>query len=226
MEENMEDRQNKFRYERKYLLHKSKLNIFMKKLYLNNFEEIYTQRIINNIYYDTFNFSSFMETKEGVSDRIKYRVRWYGKVHEESEKVLELKIKSEFLNKKITYPLGVFKFRSPINENLKSLNKKIIKTLFKENSDFLNYNYNLQPVLRNNYIRKYFFSQNLGIRITIDSRLKFNSFLNGNCILDDKKSVIEIKYQKDNFFIMRDLFDLELKKKSKFETGIKLTQKI
>ena len=78
----MEDHQNKFRYERKYLLDKSKLNFFMKKLYLNNFEEVYTQRIINNIYYDTLNFSSFIETKEGVSDRIKYRVRWYGKVHE------------------------------------------------------------------------------------------------------------------------------------------------
>ena len=46
----MEDHQNKFRYERKYLLDKSKLNFFMKKLYLNNFEEVYTQRIINNIY--------------------------------------------------------------------------------------------------------------------------------------------------------------------------------
>tara|TARA_X000001036_G_C20677256_1_gene804649 strand:- start:623 stop:1303 length:681 start_codon:yes stop_codon:yes gene_type:complete len=226
MEENMEDHQNKFRYERKYLLDKSKLNFFMKKLYLNNFEEVYTQRIINNIYYDTLNFSSFIETKEGVSDRIKYRVRWYGKVHEESEKVLELKIKSEFLNTKRTYPLGIFKFVSPINKNLKSLNKKIIETLFKENSDFLNYNYNLHPVLRNNYIRKYFFSQNLGVRITIDSGLNFKSFLNGNSILDDKKSIIEIKYQKENFFIMGDLFDLELKKKSKFETGIKLTQKI
>ena len=221
----MENPQNKFRYERKYLLAKSRLNFFIKNLYLNNFEEVYNERIINNIYYDTLNLSSFMETKEGVSDRIKYRERWYGKIHEESEKVLELKIKSEFLNKKRSLPLGVFKFRSPINENLKSLNKKVIKTLFQRNSDFLNYNYNLHPVLYNNYNRKYFLSQNLGVRITIDSGLKFNSFLNGNSIIDDKKSIIEIKYQKENFFIMRNLFDLELKKKSKFETGIKLTQK-
>ena len=222
----MENPQNKFRYERKYLLERSELNRFMKKLYLNNFEEIYLDRKINNIYYDTMSLSSFMETKEGVSNRVKYRVRWYGKIHGESEKVLELKIKSEFLNRKKSYPLGNFKFRAPIIGNLKSLNDIVNKKLLHENSAFLNHKYNFHPVLYNNYNREYFFSQKLGIRITIDSDLNFKSFINGNCAKDDKKLIVEIKYPKENFFMMRDLFNLELKKKSKFETGIKLTQKL
>tara|TARA_Y100000992_G_scaffold42195_1_gene23907 strand:+ start:956 stop:1636 length:681 start_codon:yes stop_codon:yes gene_type:complete len=226
MEENLENHQNNYRYERKYLLKISNSGLFMKKLYLNNFEEIYSPRKVNNIYYDTINLSSLTETKEGLSNRVKYRVRWYGETFKKSNKNLELKIKSEFLNRKKSYFIGNLKFHSPITKNLKMLNNLIEENLLKVKDNFYNKTPNLLPVLYNNYFRKYFISNKLGVRITIDSELNYYSLLNGNMIFDTKELVIEIKYKRRNFFIMRDLFDLELKKKSKFETGISLTHKL
>ena len=226
MEENSENHQNNYRYERKYLLKISKSGLFMKKLYLNNFEEIYSSRKVHNIYYDTINFSSLMETKEGLSNRVKYRVRWYGETFKKSKKNLELKIKSEFLNKKKSYFIGNLKFHSPIFKNLNILNNLVEESLLKVKGNFSSKTFNLLPVLYNNYFRKYFISAELGIRITIDSELNYYSLLNGNSVFDDKELVIEIKYKRRNFFIMGDLFDLELKKKSKFETGVSLTHKL
>ena len=47
---------NPFRYERKYLLEKINLNKFLTDLFANNYREIYNNRIINNVYFDTYNY--------------------------------------------------------------------------------------------------------------------------------------------------------------------------
>ena len=41
------------------------------------FNEIYFTRNVNNIYFDTVDFSSFIDNIEGVRDRKKVRIRWY-----------------------------------------------------------------------------------------------------------------------------------------------------
>ena len=148
MEENLENHQNNYRYERKYLLKISNSGLFMKKLYLNNFEEIYSPRKVNNIYYDTINLSSLTETKEGLSNRVKYRVRWYGETFKKSNKNLELKIKSEFLNRKKSYFIGNLKFHSPITKNLKMLNNLIQENLLKVKDNFYTKTSNLERAAR------------------------------------------------------------------------------
>ena len=214
MAESLESQRNKYRYERKYLLGKEKLSFFLKKLYLERFNEKYPPRKINNIYFDSKDFLSLYETVEGFSNRTKYRVRWYGEVHDNSNKTLELKSKSEFLNTKNQYHLGLIKFNNPIDLDLDD-----IKILVSEK---LNYKQNIHPVLINNYKRRYFVNEKLGLRVTIDSEQNFYSIYSKVSVSEYKNLVVEIKYKKELFFI-NNYFDLELSKNSKYENGLKLT---
>mgnify|MGYP000282770244 FL=1 len=109
----MENPQNNlYRYERKYLLKKINLNKFLAELFKNNFKKIYKKRFINNIYYDTYNYDLLSHNIEGLSERKKIRIRWYGETFGLSKKTIELKIKSEFLNTKKSLSVGKFKINS------------------------------------------------------------------------------------------------------------------
>ena len=93
----MENNQiNNYRYERKYVLKRKNFYSFLKDLYSNNYYEIYFMRRVNNLYYDNFNFSSLNDNIDGVSNRTKTRVRWYGEAFKKSTKKLEFKKKKEF----------------------------------------------------------------------------------------------------------------------------------
>ena len=73
------------------------------------FSEIYNKRKINNIYFDDIKFSAYHENIEGLSDRKKYRLRWYGDFYGEVKNpVLELKIKKASLGKKIRFDIKNF----------------------------------------------------------------------------------------------------------------------
>ena len=94
----MGEHQNKsYRYERKFIIEQSRLNDLLSSLYSSSYNEKYSERRINNIYYDDYNFSAVSENLDGLSERKKYRVRWYGEIYEKSNKVLETKVKNEFL---------------------------------------------------------------------------------------------------------------------------------
>lgn len=218
MGKNLEEHQSSYRYERKYLIPKSKQSDFLKNLYSAKFVEAYPLREINNIYFDDFHLKSFYENEEGVSDRTKYRVRWYGKKFEKSKKFFEFKFKSEFLNRKKIIDMGSFGFKNPLESNVHYLNNLVRKITFKKEPGI-----ELKPILYNNYFRMYFYNQKLDVRITIDYNLNYFSFLNKN--LNDFKEnlIIEIKYDKKNIFSFEELYDLELTKNSKYVEGVKLT---
>ena len=42
------------------------------------FKEQYQNRKVNSIYFDDLNYSSIKQNLDGVSDKKKYRIRWYG----------------------------------------------------------------------------------------------------------------------------------------------------
>ena len=70
------------RYERKFLtsyLSKPEVEDII-RLHPASFSEIYHARYVNNIYFDTFSFSSYKENLGCISDRTKVRIRWYGEV--------------------------------------------------------------------------------------------------------------------------------------------------
>ena len=80
----------------------------------------------------------------------------------------------------------------------------------------------LIPVLYNNYSRRYFYNKNLDFRVTIDQNLVSTSLINYRSY-QSNDIIVEIKYQKENLFQMKDLFNLQVSKNSKYVTGIQST---
>ena len=213
----MEEHQNSsYRYERKFVLAAHRLNEFLASLYSQNYFEKYPERRINNIYYDDYNFSSVSENLDGLSQRKKYRVRWYGEKEERTNKTLEIKVKNEFMNYKIKVKLGLLKLNN-LN-NINNLNNDIIKSLNKNKEYY--YHYLLlskRPTLFNSYKRMYFQNHNDDVRLTIDSNLYFFSPVT-KLNLKEKNIIIEAKFNRDVNFLNK-FKDLSLTRYSKYVKG-------
>lgn len=214
----MESPQNNlYRYERKYLLKKINLNKFLAELFKNNFKEVYKKRFINNIYYDTYDYDLLSHNIEGLSERKKIRIRWYGETFGISKKTIELKIKSEFLNTKESLSIGKFKINS--FEDITKFNNYVINNLLLKN-DFKFYNeiINKNPVILNRYQRSYYLSPKNDVRVTIDSDLNFYSPIT-KIKSFEKNIIIEIKYKSDVDF-SNNFNNLTLTRYSKYAQGL------
>lgn len=204
-----------YRYERKYILQKNQLYDLISNLYTSNYQKVFDERIINNIYFDTKDFKAVAENMDGLSNREKIRVRWYGKPFDYSEKTLEIKIKNEFLNKKNNFSLGLYKLK-----NLSSIID--FKTILKLNkSKFENLYYSklssLEPTVFNSYKRNYFFNPIHQTRITIDKDLYFFSPVT-SVKYSEKYYIVEAKFEKKKDFI-NNFNNLTLTRYSKYAKG-------
>ena len=223
--ENNELKISEFRYERKFFISDlSKYEVEgLVRLHPGCFSEIYSKRYVNNIYFDSFSFKNLNDNVEGVSDRIKIRIRWYGNLFGYIQKPkLEIKIKKGLLGMKKVIPITSFF----LDENTDFLS--IIYSI-KNLSEILQIDLNaVIPTLVNRYSRTYYLSNNKNFRITIDSEQSFyhvkninNSFLNHH---DDKDSVIlELKYDKiydDDVKKITSIFPFRITKSSKYVKGL------
>lgn len=152
------------------------------------FRKVYPDRQVNNIYFDTPNLSTFQDNVAGVSERCKYRVRWYGEIVPKPVKAnFEIKIKSNQLGTKKTQALGEIDLGDlgKLNQRVNELSPDINK---------------LQPFLANSYQRAYYESLDGRFRITLDHQLRFcfpnyTSILNLNRFSPDFSGIIvELKY--------------------------------
>tara|TARA_B100000242_G_C43050362_1_gene490701 strand:- start:651 stop:1346 length:696 start_codon:yes stop_codon:yes gene_type:complete len=218
MEIYMDERLNKYRYERKYIIQYNFLPAFISKVLSEKFRESYGQRLVNNIYLDNHDFSSVNDNFDGLSERKKYRIRWYGNSFERSKKTLEIKSKSEYLNSKKFY-----KIDKPLKlenlEDVKSFSKKF-KTIVKEkyNLSFLDKKI---PTLYNSYKRIYFENIIDNIRLTIDVDLKYFSPIT-KISYKEKYIIIEIKYNSDIKFI-NNFNNISFTRYSKYVKGTSQT---
>ena len=109
---NVEIEKNKFRYERKfvvpYLDKEETLQVIFSNTYF--FKEIFYERQVNNIYFDSLDMDSYFDNILGNSDRSKIRIRWYGEIENVEKPVLEIKIKKGLVGTKLSYPLKPFEF--------------------------------------------------------------------------------------------------------------------
>ena len=97
----MEGHQSReYRYERKYVFHQTECFSLISQLYKKGFTEIYNPRKINNIYLDNWTLSSVVDNIEGISERKKHRIRWYGEPFDKSEKFYEKKNKTRICRRK------------------------------------------------------------------------------------------------------------------------------
>ena len=184
-----------------------------------HFSVHYPKRQINSLYFDDQNYSSINENLDGVSEKKKYRIRWYGSKNKLNNPIFEIKSKKNYES-----------FKRLIN--LKKLNNLFI---FKHENlnfvkEFLNnqYRFNkiIYPVLTTHYDREYLISNNGLIRATLDYNiqsvfLKENNDLNinrnyySNTILEIKYDVNLDKYVREN---LKNISS-RLSKNSKFVTS-------
>ena len=221
---NYEDRvPDKYRFERKFLVEDLSYEEIEKLIKFNSacFKEIYQSRRINNIYFDTFNYSNYDDNVEGNTNRSKLRIRWYGNLFGECKNpMIEIKNKKGLLGWKDRYAIENFTLNRNEYVDFKDLSipKYRIATC-----------YNLQglkPVLINSYLRTYYSSNNK-FRLTIDKNIDYygvNPIRNMTpSSLVNKGYVIELKYnaQYDSRVdqIIQE-FPFRLSKNSKYAVGI------
>ena len=226
----MEDRLNNFyRYERKFFLQTID-RISVENIILSHpafFSEVYHERYVNNIYFDNLNFNNFEDNINGNINRMKYRIRWYGKMLSEIENPnLELKARIGLIGTKESYLLKPFNLDKGfcISNVIDLINDSNINSKVK---------FSLQdqiPVMLNRYRRKYYESNDKKFRITIDDdqsfyRIKayYNDFLYRH--EDSDSIIIELKYNINNdseVATITNAMPFRLTKSSKYARGIEL----
>jgi len=213
----MEDLQkSRYRYERKYLIRNVDLPSFLYEIYNNHFFEVFKERRINNLYYDDIDFNSLMDNIDGLSERKKFRIRWYGNTFGNSFKQFEIKSKSEFLNTKKVFKIGKYIIKD--FADLNSSFENICSFLLINDPNFILECENKSLKVFNTYLRKYFLSRDKEIRITIDDDLEFYSPLTKR-VFRESDIVVEVKYNNDINFL-NNFNQLTLCKYSKYVKGI------
>jgi len=110
-----------------------------------SFTELFPDRQVNNIYFDSSIFHCFHQNVEGHPRRKKMRLRWYGKeALPLSGSVLEIKQKDKELGWKDSY-----KVESSITDSA-----TLMDAVSKQGMSSTD----LQPVLKNTYLRSYLIS--------------------------------------------------------------------
>lgn len=167
----------KYRKEVKFLAPNSDLVFLENQLQELNFFEHYKLRLVHSIYFDTF-FDEFLtESLDGLSERQKIRIRYYN----DGENIqLEKKIKSDQFGKKEIIPLDISK------EELIQI--KTLEKIANEHSQLL-----LRASARLSYWRKYYFSEEYKIRVTLDSSLQTEEMIFGRKRTLQNQCLIEIK---------------------------------
>ena len=205
------------RHERKYKLEQLFPAQVQQVLRLHpaSFRKIYPDRQVNNIYFDTPDFSTYKDNVKGIADRQKYRVRWYGvQTNRIKNPRFEIKIKANQLGTKKIFSLEDFDL-----DNLSSLTTKV--------NHLFTISATLQPVLLNAYHRSYFGTSDGKYRITVDSNLRYFSMLGAprftQFIDPDPGVVVELKYEEeldDDAERIKQYLPFRQTKSSKYVTGV------
>ena len=180
------------RYERKWVFNSIdhiQLFILLNRsnfLFTNQFPD----RQVNSIYFDDENHTSIIQNIDGISEKKKYRLRWYGDFKIITNPTFEIKSKKGFEVSKKNFDLPKMS-----NLNLFDYNDiEKIELLINGNFNFKN---KLFPILTTHYLRSYFISSNKLVRSTVDRNLK--SLLlyknrNLNIIKEYQDIILEFKY--------------------------------
>ena len=193
------------RIERKWVFRKVDHLLVLNSLLRSQFffKYHYPSRRINSIYYDDINLSNITQNLDGISNRVKYRVRWYGSNSDNLKNPnFEIKRKRNFETQKKIVSLKNF---NNINHN----SEKDLNYLTKFINDNIILSKILSPSLLINYQRIYLISSNKLIRATIDYQVKSKRFLNfkNDFFCNFKDVILEFKYEPDLDWSVRNMLD-------------------
>lgn len=216
-----------YRYERKFLvrgLPAPEMELMI-RLHPRAFLEVYPPRRVNNIYFDSFDLRNYADTVDGLSRRVKIRIRWYGRLWGLIRNpVLELKMKTGFQVRKVSFSLESFS----LQRRQRPLS---IEEVFRHASIPAGLKLQLsllRPTLLNRYKRRYFQSADRQYRITLDTGLEFRQITSRQQYhlhksVDLSTPILELKYpperDEEADQISRN-FPFRLTKSSKYVAGI------
>ena len=189
---------NLSRIEKKFIFPNQSSDLVKKILLVNNFKKLYSDRYITSIYMDNLNFDSAKDNINGVNERKKIRIRWYD--NDFNKIYFEEKNKNNFFVWK-----NIKKLELDINK--KNLLNKINHLLF-NNNKYLNPNHNYKAVLKINYKRSYFISDQGEFRATIDTEINTSPVLDFNKVIRLPETILEFKFSKNSESYFRDFFSL------------------
>tara|TARA_B100001989_G_C24546957_1_gene471561 strand:+ start:2481 stop:3143 length:663 start_codon:yes stop_codon:yes gene_type:complete len=185
------------RFEKKYKFNPFEDIALINYLKCNDFNEIYTSRKVQSLYYDTNDLDLYHDSVLGIQDRKKIRIRFYNSCNKKFN--IEYKIKNSDLGYKKIPNLNSIKHGELIPIIFSKNNSKeniIALPIHLENVYF--------PKIFIEYKRRYFYSKKFNIRVTIDKRLKFSraKIYREKIKLFQTKpvthNVLEIKYDQNN----------------------------
>ena len=118
------------RFERKFIIPERLTHSIEEVIKLNSalMRKIFYPRFVNNIYFDNPSFRFYFENFDGVCERMKMRIRWYGNLKDRIKKpVLELKQKHGLTGTKSFFRMPSFNLSDIYQPGfLSSLSKKLI----------------------------------------------------------------------------------------------------
>lgn len=223
METNLEKPQNKYRYERKYILDSSEYDSLVHQVLADGLSIPFPPRKINNLYFDSFELDSYFENVEGESKRNKYRLRWYGERFQTGAKpTFEVKMKKDQVNKKKMVKLAKTDFTS--FNDIHDMHEHVMNELEEKDINIFLEMQSMNPAIINGYDRDYFLSPDKQTRLTIDRNMSFYNCKNHQEALMDDVIIVEVKYPVGtNVTIDFERYKLTLAKSSKYVTGLDLT---
>ena len=209
---------NENRIEKKFVLGKYEDDFLKKILTINGFKKSFPSRYISSIYLDTLNFDFAKDNINGVGKRKKIRFRWYNEDYKNI--FLEEKNKQNFVVKKNIYQLKNFKLEGNFVQNLKNY-------FFLDNKKYKDFNYRF--VLKTNYLRSYWISENKKIRATIDTNISTSPINDLFRKLNLSETILEFKFSQNNETFFRNFFykknlNLRSKKYSKYLQSFNLLE--
>lgn len=205
------------RYERKYKLKLGEDWKFKKYLLQNEFQKTFKSRLVNSIYFDSDRKDFFHQNINGISNRIKTRLRWYDNILKIN---LELKKKSNAVSWKQTFSAGTFKtfyeFKKFYNKNENLMKISHLSGL------------SVKPNLLVTYKREYWLSPCKNFRATIDKNVEYKDIKlidAPNRGLDSDFNILEFKYldhmdSKFRNMINKTKFPFRMTKNSKYVSGV------
>tara|TARA_Y100000389_G_C17331094_1_gene448135 strand:- start:326 stop:976 length:651 start_codon:yes stop_codon:yes gene_type:complete len=198
-------------------------NIRNKFLRIKNLNRHYQDRFISSIYFDTNDLQFANYNIEGISNRYKFRIRWY---NNDENFNYEIKRKFNKLSEKTVYSSNL-----KINDNFEVLFSKKNLDLNKRinnNEKFIINNFRLSPKLKVEYLREYYIYKK-SVRLTLDHTPTYKNLFNKIKIIKDTFSIIEIKFEEKDYDIASNLiklFKISPKRYSKYVKGLSMTDRV
>ncbi|MHC5062956.1 MAG: VTC domain-containing protein [Planctomycetota bacterium] len=184
------------------------------------FSPLYPDRIVQSIYLDSHLGNALSDNLAGISERRKFRFRWYGPETREARLTLERKRRINQLGDKAKFRLPE---AIPIEGHCRHAFIRRVSNAIPE--DWRDAIAGLEPVQWIRYLRSYYMSGDRRLRVTVDRNLQASDLRNANYLNSSLKTpldpilILECKADACNADVVEEFvrrFPLRMDKSSKF----------